>query len=278
MISTQALPTAASLVRAFGAQAKKSLGQNFITDPSILERIVVAADLPEGAHVLEVGPGPGTLTRTLLALGFPVTSVELDRHAVGFLNDHFLSEELTVIEGDILKCDLDELLPRPTHCIGNLPYNIATEVFFRLELHPSVRSMTFMFQREVARRFPAEPGTKTFGPLALLSAIRWESTLALSLPPGAFVPRPKVHSAVVHFSRKPSPAVQPPIEPAFRRLVKKAFQGRRKMIRNALVKEVDVQMLEAVGIVPTDRPEVIGFERYNELAELWKQSRGFREN
>lgn len=269
MISTQVLPTAASLVRAFGARAKKSLGQNFITDPNILERIVGAAKLPQGARVLEIGPGPGTLTRTLLASGFPVIAIELDRNAVGFLNDQFPPENLTVIEGDILKLSLDELLGETTHCIGNLPYNIATEVFFRLERHPSVSSMTFMFQREVARRFPAQPGTKTFGLLALLSAIRWEPVVAFSLPPGAFLPRPKVHSAVVHFSKKPTPAVEPAVEPAFRKLVKTAFQARRKMIRNALGKEVDVEMLETVGISPTDRPEVIGFEKYRELAKLW---------
>lgn len=266
------LPSAGQLVRDFGP-ARRALGQCFLRDPSILRRLVEMSDLEPGARVVEIGPGPGTLTRTLLAAGCEVVAVEVDRRAVEHLRVHLDHPALRVLEGDALKLAEGEVVPgdwrdENVSLVGNLPYNIATEIFFRFEALPTITGMTLMFQREVGRRFLAIAGEKAYGPLAILSRIRWTPRLLFDLPPGAFVPRPKVYSFALRFVGHGDLLVEAVLEPTFRRLVRTAFQQRRKTVRNALAALVDKTQLEAAGIDPGVRPERIGPERYAALAHV----------
>ncbi len=267
---TDALPSAGELVRAFGP-AKKSFGQCFLVDPSILGRLVEAADLAPGAPVVEIGPGPGGLTRTLLAAGHPVLAVDLDRRAIEHLASALPSALLTLHEGDA--ADLPAALVRDhagesgsLALLGNLPYNVATKIFFHVEAMPSIHRMILMFQQEVADRFGAAVGTDDYGPLALTSRIRWSPRVVQRLPPGAFIPRPKVHSAALRFDRLGIPAVAPEHEERFRTLVRTAFQQRRKTMRNALRGLIDEPALEAAGIDPGLRPERVSFDAFHALA------------
>lgn len=270
-------PSAAELVRRFGAP-KKSLGQCFLTDPSILERIADVADVSTSDHIVEIGGGPGTLTRTFLVRGCTVTTIEVDTRAAEHLATHLVSPRLTVVEGSALDVPLSEAFSdgsgaNSCKLVANLPYNIATEVFFRFERDERFSSLTLMFQREVALRFVAELGTKAYGPLAILSRIRWRPRLAMKLPPGAFFPRPKVFSAVIHFERRASPACAGETEESFRKLVRVAFQQRRKTIRNALRSLVDEALLEQAGINPSLRPERISFNEWLALATVFAPGR-----
>ena len=268
-------PTAAELVRKFGAP-KKSLGQCFLTDPSILERIADIASVSGHDHVVEIGAGPGTLTSTLLARGCQVTAVEVDSRAVRHLEEHLEASNLTLVEASALHVPFSDVFgDRPVagayKLVANLPYNIASEVFFRFESQPCFSSLTLMFQREVANRFVANVGTKAYGPLAILSRIRWQPKLAMKLPPGAFFPRPKVFSAVVLFERRPSPLCDSETEAALRKLVRTAFQQRRKTVRNAVKTLADEVMLESAGIAPSLRPERITLDEWLSLAALWSE-------
>lgn len=259
--TTDPLPSPGQLVRLFG-RPKKSLGQCFLSDPSILNRIVALAGVSTGSQVLEVGPGPGTLTSTLLEHGALVTAIEIDRRAITHLSENLPHPNLTVISGNALKVTFPqepytESMPANYIFVGNLPYNLSTQIFFRFECLSNISRMALMFQLEVARRFVAEPGSKSYGPLAILSAIRWRREIAIKLPPGAFFPAPKVHSAVVHFTPLPSAIIAPEHEERMRRLVRLAFQKRRKTLRNALAGEATVEQIEAAGIDPSIRPEQV---------------------
>ena len=264
------LPSAAELVRAFGP-AKKVLGQNFLTDPSILQRLVDAADLEPGSPVIEIGPGPGGLTRTLLAAGHPVTAVDIDRRVLDHLTTRLVHPALKVVEADALRVETAPLFEGGDRAVmGNLPYNVATEIFFKFERLPHVSRMLFMFQREVANRFVAGVGSKPYGLLALMSGIRWRPTLAVKLPPGAFRPRPKVHSAAVRFDLLAEPSISSELEATFREVVRSAFQQRRKTIRNSL-RPLGVDF-EAAGVDPGLRPERIDRDGFRCLAETARTS------
>jgi len=248
------------------------LGQCFLTDPSILNRIVEIAGISDGSDVLEVGPGPGTLTSALLQKGAVVSAIEIDERAVSHLAENLAHPNLTVINGNALKVafpqERDAKSQRKNHIfVGNLPYNLSTQIFFRFERLSTISRMALMFQLEVARRFVAEPGSKSYGPLAILSAIRWRPELALKLPPGAFFPAPKVHSAVVHYTRLPSAIVAPEREDRMRQLVRKAFQKRRKTLRNAVAGEASVDQIKRAGIDPSTRPEQVPVSSWVRLAE-----------
>lgn len=243
------------------------MGQHFLTDPVILERLVSLADVRPGQTVLEVGSGPGSLTRTLLAHGCQVVAVEIDGAAVEFLRRQLQADQLQVIQGDLLELDLNSILEEGMKVVANLPYNAATEIFFRLENRNEIKEMFLMFQREVARRFVSRPDSKEFGPLSLLSRIRWDAEIVLELPGGAFTPRPKVVSSAVRFRRLIKPRVPEHREALVRTLVRTAFQQRRKQIRNALGSLVNLDQLQKAGIDPSLRPENVDLAGYARLAE-----------
>ena len=265
------LPTPSELLRAYGRPAKKRFGQNFLTDPTILDRIVDVAGVEQGTRVLEVGPGPGGLTTRLLAAGADVVAVEQDRDLVGHLRSAFpATATLRVVEGDALEPVLFDALGRPPRrVVANLPYNIATPILMRLvEAEDPPPVMALMFQLEVAQRIVAVGGTRQFGPLAIATQMTYRTEIAMRLKPGAFHPAPKVDSAVVRLERLARPLVEPELQSAVRHIARTAFMMRRKMLRKSLRSLADdpIAWLEAAGVEPTARPDELTIDDYRTLA------------
>jgi 16S rRNA (adenine1518-N6/adenine1519-N6)-dimethyltransferase len=268
------LPPLRSVIATHGLSARKSLGQNFLLDLNLTAKIARAAGDVSGADVLEIGPGPGGLTRGLLAEGARrVLAIEKDARCLPALEEISAAYpgRLTVIEGDALEIDpLDHLCP-PIKVAANLPYNVGTELLVRWltppQWPPFWQTLTLMFQREVAERIVAQPGSKAYGRLAILAQWRAEARIAMSLPPQAFTPPPKVASAVVHIEALSSPRF-PADAKLLERVVAKAFNQRRKMLRAALkglAPDIEDRLL-AAGIKPTDRAETVGIEAFCALA------------
>lgn len=274
MATIDGLPPLRDVINAHGLSARKSLGQNFLLDLNLTAKIARQAGDLTGCDVLEVGPGPGGLTRGLLSEGARrVLAIEKDRRclpALAEISDHYPGQ-LQVIEGDALEIDPLAYLTPPIRIASNLPYNVGTELLVRWltppDWPPFWQSLTLMFQREVAERIVATPGSKAYGRLALLASWRAEPRIALYLPPEAFTPPPKVSSAVVHLTALPEPRY--PADPkVLERVVAQAFNQRRKMLRAALkglVPDLEDRLL-ASGIQPTDRAETIGLEQFCALA------------
>lgn len=268
------LPPLRDVIAAQQLSARKSLGQNFLLDLNLTAKIArQAGDLTE-CDVLEIGPGPGGLTRGLLSEGArKILAIEKDARCLPVLQQisEAYPDRLQVINGDALDIDpLDHLTP-PIRIAANLPYNVGTELLVRWltpkDWPPFWQSLTLMFQREVAERIVAQPGSKAYGRLAILSQWRSEARIALSLPPGAFTPPPKVSSAVVHLTALPEPRF-PADAATLSRIVAAAFNQRRKMLRAAL-KSVSPDIedhLNAAGIKPTERAEQVPLEAFCALA------------
>ncbi|WP_421907160.1 16S rRNA (adenine(1518)-N(6)/adenine(1519)-N(6))-dimethyltransferase RsmA [Mameliella sp.] len=268
------LPPLREVIAQHQLSARKSLGQNFLLDLNLTARIArVAGDLSE-TDVLEVGPGPGGLTRGLLAEGArKVLAVEKDTRCLPVLEEIAAAYpgRLEVIEGDALEIDPATHLAAPYAICSNLPYNVGTELLVRWltprDWPPAWKSLTLMFQKEVAERIVAEPGSKAYGRLALLAQWRCDARIALTLPPGAFTPPPKVSSAVVHLTALPAPRYEADAK-VLERVVAAAFNQRRKMLRAAL-KGLSPQIedhLAAAGIPPTERAERVPLEAFCALA------------
>lgn len=268
------LPPLRDVIAQHGLSARKALGQNFLLDLNLTSKIArQAGDLTQ-CDVLEIGPGPGGLTRGLLAEGARrVLAVEKDARCLPALDDISAAYDgkLTYIHGDALDVNpLDHLTP-PIRVVANLPYNVGTELLVRWltpDAWPPVwSSLTLMFQREVAERIVAAPGSKAYGRLAILAQWRAEARIVMSLPPDAFTPPPKVSSAVVHLTALPAPRY--PADPkVLSDVVARAFNQRRKMLRAALKGLTpDIEdHLRAAGIAPTDRAETVGLEQFCALA------------
>lgn len=268
------LPPLREVIATHELSARKSLGQNFLLDLNLTSKIArVPGDLTD-ADVLEVGPGPGGLTRGLLAAGARrVLAVEKDHRCIPALEQiaSTYPGRLTVLEGDALEVDPTAYLQPPVHIAANLPYNIGTELLVRWLTPPAWppfwQSLTLMFQKEVAERIVAKPGTKSYGRLAILAQWRTDARIALTLPPQAFAPPPKVHSAVVHLHALPEPKFPADAE-TLSRVVAKAFNQRRKMLRaslKGLVPDIEAR-LATVGIDSTRRAETLSLEEFCALA------------
>ncbi len=264
------LPSLRETVARFGLDARKSLGQHFLLDPGVCARIAALAGDLTGRHVLEVGPGPGGLTRALLDGGAAqVVAVELDRRAVAALVELEAAHQgrLDVVEGDALGIDPVALLAAPRRIIANLPYNVATPLLVGwLRQAAGLEGMTLMFQQEVAERICAAPDTKAYGRLAVLSQWRCRCELLLRLPPGAFSPPPKVWSAVVGFTpHEQDPG--PDLFSAMERTTAAAFGQRRKMLRGALKSLGDAEgLLAGADIEGTRRAETLSVAEFDRLA------------
>ncbi|MDO9502013.1 16S rRNA (adenine(1518)-N(6)/adenine(1519)-N(6))-dimethyltransferase RsmA [Falsiroseomonas sp.] len=264
------LPSLRDTVREYGLDARKSLGQHFLLDPAICARIAALAGDLTGRHVLEVGPGPGGLTRALLATpAAHVLAVELDRRAIAALTTlaaHYPGR-LTVQEADALDTDPLAELPAPRRIIANLPYNVATPLLVGWLRHASdIEGMTLMFQQEVAERICAAPDTDAYGRLGVLAQWRCRAQFLLSLPPGAFTPPPKVFSAVVGLTphaEDPGPALFAAME----RTTAAAFGQRRKMLRGSLKQLGQAEaLLETAGIDGQRRAETLTIAEFDRLA------------
>ena len=274
MSAIDGLPPLREVIAAHGLTARKSLGQNFLLDLNLTAKIARQAGDLSQCDVLEVGPGPGGLTRALLAEGARrVLAVEKDARAMAPLAEISAAYpgRLEVMNADALEIDPTQWLTPPIRVVANLPYNVGTELLVRW-LTPSAwppfwQSLTLMFQREVAERIVARPGSKAYGRLALLAQWRAEPRIVMDLPAEAFTPPPKVRSAVVHLGALPEPRF--PADPAIlQKVTATAFNQRRKMLRASLKPlspDIETILTEA-GIPPTSRPEEIPLEAFCALA------------
>lgn len=273
-MSIDTLPPLREVIAAHDLSARKSLGQNFLLDLNLTAKIARQAGDLTTCDVLEIGPGPGGLTRGLLAEGARhVLSIEKDARCLPALAEisQTYPDRLTVIEGDALKINPLAHLTPPIRVVANLPYNVGTELLVRWltpdNWPPFWDSLTLMFQREVAERIIATPGSKAYGRLALLAQWRCDPRIVMNLSPEAFTPPPKVSSAVVHLFALPKPRY-----PAQAKLLEKtvamAFNQRRKMLRSALkglAPDIEDRLI-ASGIKPTDRAETVALEQFCALA------------
>ncbi len=274
------LPPLREVIARYGLRARKSLGQNFLLDLNLTLRIARAAGDIGGMTVVEVGPGPGGLTRALLAAGARhVVAIERDERCIGALHEIALHYpgRLTVVAGDALEVDMAELAPRPACVVANLPYNVATPLligWLKTEPWPPwFSSLTLMFQREVAERIVATPGGKSYGRLSVLTAWRTEPAILFDVSPRAFTPPPAVTSSVVRLVPRPTPL---PCDPAMlERVTAAAFGQRRKMLRQSLTTLGGdaAALLDAVGIEGTRRAEEVDVAGFVALANALSGSR-----
>jgi 16S rRNA (adenine1518-N6/adenine1519-N6)-dimethyltransferase len=256
-----------------GLSASKALGQNFILDRQLLARIAAVPGPLDGATVYEVGPGPGGLTRALLDAGAKVVAVERDRRCIAALAElqSEYGNQLRVIEGDALKLDEQAEVGDGAHVVANLPYNIGTALLLRwLQANPWPpwwRSLTLMFQKEVAERIVATPGSNAYGRLSVAAQWRARPRIAMTVNRSAFVPPPKVTSAVVHIVPAEAPAgVSARI---VEQVTEAAFGQRRKMLRSSLKRMPHaLRALETLGIDAQRRAETLSVDEFVKLAEV----------
>ncbi len=275
------LPPLREVIRKHGLTPKKSLGQNFLHDLNLTARIARAAEPLENVTLVEIGPGPGGLTRALLTLGARrIVAVERDTRAIAALQE--IAERypgrLDIVEGDALKIDVREQLgPERARIVANLPYNIGTVLLIGWltaePWPPWYDSMVLMFQREVAERIVAKVGDKAYGRLAVLAGWRTEAKILFDVAPQAFVPPPSVTSSVVRLVPRPVPL--PCDAVALQRVTEAAFGQRRKMLRQSL-KSLGVDagaLLSDAGIEPTARAEEIDVAGFVTLARAFTAMR-----
>ena len=274
MATIDGLPPLRDVIASYDLVAKRQLGQNFLLDLNLTAKIARLAGDLSGSDVLEIGPGPGGLTRGLLVEGARrVVAVEKDPRCIAALQEIAAAYpgRLEVVEGDAMQVDMAALLTPPVRIAANLPYNVGTELLIRW-LTPKIwppfwTSMTLMFQREVALRITAKAGDDHYGRLAILCQWRSDAKIVMHLPPEAFTPAPKVHSAVVHLTRLEAPRYEADAK-TLQRVVAAAFGQRRKMLRSSLKPlggDVEALLL-AAKIPPTARAEEIELERFCALA------------
>ncbi|WP_067736356.1 16S rRNA (adenine(1518)-N(6)/adenine(1519)-N(6))-dimethyltransferase RsmA [Novosphingobium naphthalenivorans] len=269
--TSPSLPPLREVIAKHGLSASKALGQNFLFDEQLLDRIAAIPRSLQGQQVLEVGPGPGGLTRALLRAGAQVTAIEMDRRCLPALAEveAAFPGKLKVIEGDAMKIAPATLFGGPYHVVANLPYNVGTALFTGWlsgeEWPPQWRSLTLMFQEEVARRIVAAPDTSAYGRLAVLAQWRSQAKLAMKVHRSAFTPPPKVMSAIVHVV--PGEAPQGVSMRVLERVTEAAFGQRRKMLRQSL-KGVPgaLEALETLGIDPQRRAETLSVAEFVAVA------------
>ena len=276
------LPPLRAVIAAHGLSARKALGQNFLLDLNLTAKIARRAGDLSVADVLEIGPGPGGLTRGLLAEGARhVVAIERDARCLPALAEIAAAApgRLTVLAGDALAIDPAPHLTPPVRVVANLPYNVGTELLVRWLTPPAWppfwQSLTLMFQKEVAERIVAAPGSKAYGRLSILAQWRSEARIAFEIPPRAFTPAPKVTSAVVHLDALAAPRF-PADARVLSEVVALAFGQRRKMLRASLRPlGPDVEaLLAAAGIPATERAEQVSLDCFCRLARLVEVARG----
>ncbi|MDG1763814.1 MAG: 16S rRNA (adenine(1518)-N(6)/adenine(1519)-N(6))-dimethyltransferase RsmA [Paracoccaceae bacterium] len=270
------LPPLKDIISKYEIRAKKSLGQNFLLDLNLTSKIARYAGNLKQSDVLEIGPGPGGLTRSLLNEGArQVVSIEKDNRCIAALEEiqSLFPGRLKLLKGDALSMNVTQYLTDPIKIIANLPYNIGTELLVRWlnsKNWPSFwQSMTLMFQKEVANRIVARPGSKAYGRLSVMSQWRCNTKIAFNIPATAFTPPPKVESAVVHFEALHEPRFPAEVD-KLEFVVSKAFNQRRKMLRGALKGHfINVEEgLFSIGVLPTKRAETITVQEYCAMSQI----------
>lgn len=273
-MSGEGLPPLREVIERHGIAARKALGQNFLLDLNLTDKIARAAGDLADSTILEIGPGPGGLTRSLLAAGASrIVAIEQDRRCLGALEEIAAAwpGRLEIVCGDALAADFQALTAgtQAVKIVANLPYNIGTELLVRwltpAEWPPFWESATLMFQREVAERIVAEPGSAAYGRLSVLAGWRAEARILFDLPPRAFTPPPKVTSSVVRLTPRAEPAAC-----ALRKLetvTRAAFGQRRKMLRQSLKALGGEDLLQRAGIDPTRRAETLTIAEFIRIAK-----------
>ena len=270
------LPPLKDVISKYEIRAKKSLGQNFLFDLNLTSKIARYAGNLKQSDVLEIGPGPGGLTRSLLNEGArQVVSIEKDNRCIAALEEiqSLFPGRLRLLQGDALSMNVTQYLTDPIKIIANLPYNIGTELLVRWlnsKNWPSFwQSMTLMFQKEVANRIVARPGSKAYGRLSVMSQWRCNTKIAFNIPATAFTPPPKVESAVVNFEALNEPKFPAEVD-KLEFVVSKAFNQRRKMLRGALKGHfINVEEgLFSIGVLPTKRAENITVQEYCAMSQI----------
>jgi 16S rRNA (adenine1518-N6/adenine1519-N6)-dimethyltransferase len=265
------------LLQELGATPNRTLGQNFLVSPGLLDRIVATAQVVPTDAVLEIGPGLGALTCRLVAAAGSVTAVEKDAQFIGLLQRTLPAPNLRLVSGDALRVDWEELALPDTSCkvVANLPYIISKPMLRRLmeEWRLHFTSLTILLQREVADRVVALPGTSAYGPMAIMAALHGEARRAFDVKPGSFLPPPKVTSSVVHIAMRTTPSVAINDEAYFWKVVGAAFSQRRKQLGNtlkalALPPELLTAALSASGIDARRRGETLSLAEFAALSDL----------
>ncbi|MBV1910868.1 MAG: 16S rRNA (adenine(1518)-N(6)/adenine(1519)-N(6))-dimethyltransferase RsmA [Kangiellaceae bacterium] len=255
-------------------RAKKRFGQNFLHDSSIIDRIVKSIRVKENDNIVEIGPGLGAITRQILPVTQSIRVIELDRDIIPKLkfNCDGLGE-LEILQTDALKVDYSNFADKgPLRVVGNLPYNISTPLLFRLfEYLDEIQDMHFMLQKEVVLRMAAEPGSKAYGRLSVMTQSVCEARMLFIVPPESFTPAPKVDSAIVYLCPR-KVALDISDRKLFASIVTEAFNQRRKTLRNVWRNRIEADSLESLGIKSTLRPENLSLDDYvkvaNHLSEL----------
>ena len=274
-MSLDSLPGLRDALEAHGLWAKKAFGQHFLLDLNVTRKIARLAEVGNGDHVIEVGPGPGGLTRALLETGARVTAIEKDERFRPLLDEvAAAAPNLALIFGDALKAHEAQIAAgRPAHVVSNLPYNVGTPLLIKWLTGPwTPASLTLMFQREVADRITAAAGDDAYGRLGVIAQATCEARRVLDVPARAFTPPPKVDSAVVRLEpRADRPA--PERLDALQRVTAAAFGQRRKMLRSSLKPLGGEDLIRAAGLDPQARAEVIPVEGFLALADTWLKAR-----
>ena len=252
-------------------KARKRFGQNFLVNDHIISQIVDAINPKEGEHLVEIGPGHAALTRPVLERAKVLTAIELDRDLVEILKHDPFLKGLTIIEGDALKVNFEELEGAgQLRVFGNLPYNITSPIIFHLLSQKGITDIHFMLQKEVVERLAAGPSTKDYGRLTVMTQFHAQVIPILVVPPSAFRPAPKVTSAVVRLRPKDLTDEERSLVPYLNNITTTAFSARRKTIRNSLSKFFTEEELNSFGLDPILRAENISVEKYVELARALK--------
>lgn len=264
----------AELLELYGGRARKRFGQNFLMSDHVLEKIVDLARPIPSDRIIEIGPGPGALTASMLRRDLPVTAIEMDRDLAEHLRQTFGDDAcFELIESDAMDVDIDALIASGSNkVIANLPYNVATRILFHLidRKNPPER-LVLMFQKEVAERICGPVGSRKSGWLTLGVVARYHARMGLQVPPGAFVPAPKVHSSVVVLEKRDQPLCTTEEEEVLRALADKAFGMRRKTLRNNLKGLLNDQQWEAAHVDPNKRAEALVLEDWLRLLHATNQ-------
>ncbi len=272
----------AAIIRKYGLNLKKSLGQNFLTDGNVLQKIVAAAELDASKGALEIGPGIGALTEHLAEAAGRVAAVEIDQRLLPILADTLQDyENVKILGGDVLKLDLPAVIEplfegMAFSIVANLPYYVTTPIIMKcLESGLNFEYMVVMIQKEVAERMSASPGTKDYGSLSVAVQYYCETELAAVVPRRVFIPQPNVDSAVIKLKRREQPAVSVRDEDFFFQVVQACFAQRRKTLGNNLMsrffqkeeKQQMLDLLENCGIDPVRRGETLSLQEFARLSD-----------
>ena len=247
---------------------KKRLGQHFLHDKNIINKIIknLRADIKD--TFIEIGPGEGALTTPLLEEVKNIILIEKDRDLIPGLEKKYNDKKVKIVNQDILKCDLSDLIKKNIRIVGNLPYNISTEIIFRLlTFSKDIKDLHFMLQKEVVDRIVADPGTKVYGRLSVMTQVYFTVKKLFDISPNVFIPKPKVDSSYIRLIPKDYIFNSLEHEKKFKGIVNTVFSARRKMIKTSLKGIIDSQALQELSIEPSSRPEILSIQNYIDISK-----------